>query len=39
VKFYPGAEHIFDTPGGNAAAAADSFAVAKAFLADRLKIR
>jgi dienelactone hydrolase len=39
VKFYPGAEHLFETPGGNAAAAADSFAVAKAFLADRLKAR
>jgi hypothetical protein len=39
VKFYPGAEHIFDTPGGTAAAAADSFAVAKAFLAGRLKVR
>jgi dienelactone hydrolase len=39
VKFYANAQHIFDTPGGDAAAAADSFAVTKAFLADHLKAR
>jgi dienelactone hydrolase len=39
VKFYPGAQHIFDTPGGDAAAAADSFAVTKAFFDEHLKGR
>lgn len=37
VKFYPGAQHIFDTPGGDVAAAADSFAVTKAFFDEHLK--
>lgn len=39
VKFYPRAQHIFDTPGGDAAAAADSFAVTRAFFDERLKAR
>ena len=39
VKFYPGAQHIFDTPGGDVDAAADSFAVTKAFFDDHLKAR
>ncbi|MGE5150128.1 MAG: dienelactone hydrolase family protein [Rhodospirillaceae bacterium] len=37
VKFYPGAQHIFDTPGGDVDAAADSFAMTKAFFDARLK--
>jgi dienelactone hydrolase len=39
VKFYPEAQHIFDTLGGHSAAAADSFAVTRAFLDDHLKAR
>jgi carboxymethylenebutenolidase len=39
VRFYPRAEHIFDTPGGDADAAHDSFAVTKAFFDERLKAR
>jgi carboxymethylenebutenolidase len=37
IKFYPGAQHIFDTPGGDGDAAADSFAVTKAFFDEHLK--
>ncbi len=39
VKIYAGAQHIFDTPGGDVDAAADSFAVTKAFFDARLKPR
>ena len=39
VKFYPRAQHMFDTPGGDPGAAADSFATAKAFFDQRLKAR
>ena len=39
VKLYPKAQHIFDTPGGDADAAVDSFAVTRAFFAAHLKAR
>ena len=39
VQFYPNAQHIFDTPGGDIDATADSFAMTEAFLAKRLKAR
>ena len=39
VKFYQGAQHIFDTPGGDTAAAHDSFAVTRAFFDAHLKAR
>jgi dienelactone hydrolase len=39
VQLYPNAQHIFDTPGGDADAAADSFARTEAFFAQRLKAR
>jgi dienelactone hydrolase len=39
VQFYPNAQHVFDTPGGDIGAATDSFARTEAFFAKRLKAR